>query len=341
MSTDSQADPARLIDLIGACWTTQVLHVAAALGLADLLAQQPATADDLATRTHTDAGALQRLLRALASLGLCVEREDGRYALAPAGQPLRSDAPYSLRALAIWWGRYCWSEMQGLHACVQSGSSARSRGAGEDGYAHLARDADAAAVFHRAMRERTRLIAGRLAALLDLSQSTCVLDVGGGEGELIAALLSANPKLRGVLLDLPHAFDGARKVLAASGVEQRCALLAGDFFDTLPPGADLLVLKSVLHNWDDGRAARILANCRTAMAASATLVVVERILPPRMDNSAACRAAMRADLNMLVGPGGRERQLSEFNTLLSAAGLTLQAVDVLDGELSAMRATAN
>ncbi|MBL8482675.1 MAG: hypothetical protein JNJ60_10790 [Rhodocyclaceae bacterium] len=337
---DRRSEPAALIDLIGACWTTQALYVAADLGLADLLAQQPASAEQLAACTRSHPDALRRLLRALVSLGLCAEGADGLYALTPAGQPLRKDVPASLHALAIWWGRYCWPEMQGLGESVRTGASARTLANGGGAYARLAQDGDAAAVFHRAMRSRTRLMAQALARRLDVSDCRCVLDLGGGEGELIAALLLAHPHLRGMLLDRPHALCGAKTFLAQLGLEARCELLAGDFFVSVPPGADLVVLKSVLHNWDDDQAARILANCWLALRPGARLLVIERVLPPRMHSSGACRAAMRADLNMLVGPGGRERDEHEFRALLQCAGLAVQTLLPLDAELSVITASA-
>ena len=181
------------------------------------------------------------------------------------GALLRADAPDSLRAWAIHCGKYLWPAWGRLAESVRTGTSDRKRASGTDDFGHLEHDPDAAAVFNRAMVEITRLIAQEVTRVVDFSRMVRVVDVGGGYGELLAAILGANPRLHGVLFDLPHAVDAASAPLAQAGVAARCELVAGSFFDSVPAGADAYLLKSVLHNWDDERCALILRNCRHAM----------------------------------------------------------------------------
>lgn len=192
--------------------------------------------------------------------------------------------------------------------------------AGLKGYAHIEGDPQAAAVFNQAMTELTRLAAGEIMRVYDFAPVRRLVDVGGGHGELLIRILTAYPDMRGVLLDLPHAVGVAEKRMVNAGLSDRCVCVAGSFFEGVPAGADVYVLKSILHNWEDEKSVHILRNCRRAMSADAKLVLVERAKPPRAGDSAMDRALARTDLNMLVGVGGRERSHVEFDTLLQAAG---------------------
>lgn len=322
----AQAMAARLLEMINASWMSQALCVAAELGLADLLAPGSRTADDLARAAGCEQRSMHRLMRALASIGVCTEQEDGAFALAPMGTLLRADARPSVRSWAIWWGKYQWPEWGHLRHSVRTGESARVLLSGHESYDFVMADPGAADVFNRAMSELTHLAATEVARVCDFSAAKRVVDIGGGRGELLATILSAYPALRGTLFDLPHAIAAAAALIRTPGFAQRCVLVAGDFFESVPGGGDVYILKSVLHNWDNRRSAIILDNCRRAMPGDARLVLVERIMPARMTGAATDRAVARSDLSMLVGIGGRERTETEFIALLAASGFRVAGV---------------
>lgn len=335
------ADAAReqVLGLINAAWTTQVVHACCTLGLPELLADGPADAESLARCSGSHAPSLQRLLRALASLGLCAEGEDGRFVLTDAGALLRADAPESLQAWALLTGGPQWARWGELAHSVRSGRSHRQRHGGQDDFGALGIDPAAAALFHRAMTELTRRVAAQVLSVVDLAAARCIVDVGGGSGELLAQVLQAWPAARGVLFDLPHALAGAEAVLGRAGVRERCEQVSGSFFDGVPAG-DTLLLKSVLHNWDDARCGRLLARCRAALDRGARLLVIERVLPGHMAAVPQHRAVTRSDLNMLVALSGRERCLAEFDALLAASGFALQRVLPTAGEFQVLEACA-
>jgi AraC-like DNA-binding protein len=309
-----------LFDLIDAKWTTQALGVAAELRIADHLTQA-SDIDTLASATGCDAASLHRLLRALATLQVCAQRDDGGFELGPLGALLRSDAEPSLRSWAIWSARYHWGPWGQLIESVRTGKSARELANGKEGYGHIEADPQAAGVFNGAMVEITRIIAGAVAGACDFSAAKRVVDVGGGYGELLTAILSAHPHLHGVLFDLPHAIRGARARIDAAGFASRCDLVEGSFFESLPSDCDVYVLKSILHNWDDERCEALLATCRRAMPRGARMLIVERVVPERITGGAVEQRILRSDLNMLVGLGGRERTLGELEALLQRCGL--------------------
>jgi len=342
--TFDRSDPPgapELLDIIGGSWMSQATYVAAELRIADLLAGGPRPADELAKAAECHAPSLQRLMRGLVSLGICAEREDGRFDLTPMGSLLRSDAPNSLRSWAIVWGKLQWPIWGNLLHSVRTGESARKLVLGTEGYEHLARDADAAATFNRAMAEVTRLVASEVARVYDFSGARRIVDIGGGYGELVAAILKAHPKARGVVVDLAHAREGAKRYASDAGVAERCEFVAGDFFESVPPGGDAYLLKSVLHNWNDEKSAVILRNCGRTMPRDAKLLLVERIFPARVDVSPAHQAVARSDLNMLVGPGGHERTEAEFRNLLGAAGFGPVEVFATATEFSIIESAAS
>ncbi len=316
----------RLLEQIGASWMSQAIGVAAELQLAERLSSGPKPVQDLAAEAGCHADALQRLMHALTSLEIFEERADGCFALAEAGRHLCSDAPHSLRHWAIWCGRYHWPVWAGLLESVRTGRSARQLSgveSGSSGYGHIERDPRGAAVFNQAMVEITGLVAAGLVGAYDWRQIRHVVDVGGGYGGVIAALLLAHPAMRSTLFDLPHAMDGAAAHLERAGVEARCTLVSGSFFEAVPAGGDAYLLKSILHNWDDAQCIAILKQCRRAMGDDAKLLLIERVMPARLGDNPADRAIARSDLNMLVGLSGRERSTDELRTLLEAVGFDL------------------
>jgi orsellinic acid C2-O-methyltransferase len=323
-----------LIRLINNGSMSQAACVAAELGIADLLVEGPKRADELARATGSHAPSLRRLLRALTSLELCVERDDGAFALTPIGSLLRTDAPNSLRFWTILCGKYLWPLAGDLLHSVKTGETAQRCAGGTDRFGHLETDKEAAAVFNSAMAELSRLVANEVLHAYRFGGMRRIVDVGGGYGALLAALLQAHRHLRGVLLDLPHAIDGARAQLTHAGLADRCELVAGSFFDSVPGGADAYLLKAVLHDWDNDKSMAILRNCRRAIPPEGKLIVIERIMPERFDACPLHHAIARVDLTMLVEFGGRERTEAEFRALLESAGFALAKVTATSLEYS-------
>ena len=309
-------------------WKTQALYVAAELRIAELLAAGPRTSADLAASLGAHAHALHRLMRALSTLGLCTEREDGRFELTPLGALLEEESPHSLRAWTMWWGRHLWPVWGNLLYSVRTGESARKLLLGTEGFAHLQNDPEAAAIFYRVTIELTRLTAQFVMQAYDFSGLKRIVDIGGGHGEMLAYVLRANPEASGTLFDLAVAVEGAAANYSKNhaDLDGRCAFVAGDFFESIPPGADGYILKSVIHDWDDERSAQILANCRRAMAAGARLLLIEPILPERSEASALQATLSQHDLTMLVALGAQERTEREFRDLLQAAGLQVAKI---------------
>jgi hypothetical protein len=338
MLRDESGGAADLLAVIAAGALSQAIGVAAELGIPDALKAGPADAVRLATTTSTDPRALQRLLQALASLGLVTNREDGCFGLTASGALLCRDAPQSLHAWSVWWARHQWPVWGNLRHSITTGTSARRLVTGGDDFAHLARDPDAAAVFHRAMAEFSALVSAELVRLHDFSSAERVVDIGGGYGTLLIGVMQAFPQVHGVLFDLAHAIEGARRHVAAAGLAGRCDLIIGDFFAAVPADAQKYLLKAVLHDWTDEQCLTILRNCRTAITAGGQLLVIERVLPRRIDCSRPHQAVTRADLNMLVSLGGRERSEAEYAGLLDAAGFALSNVSLTRAEYSILEA---
>jgi O-methyltransferase/methyltransferase family protein len=308
--------------LVNGYQVTQAIHVAATLGIADLLREGPHTSAELADQTETHAPSLHRVLRALAAVGVLHEGNDGRFALTEIGECLRSDAPEPVGGWAAYVGLpshfAAWANL--LHA-VRTGESAfRSAHGDTTVWEYRARHPEDGAIFDWAMTDITQRANRHLLEAHDFARFGSVVDVGGGHGALVAALLSAHPQMRGVVFDQPHVVAGARAVLEAAGVADRCEVVGGSFFDAIPAGADAYVLKAILHDWDDEDAVRILRSCREAIAADGALLVVERELGAPNENP----DGKLSDLNMMVGPGGLERTRDEFADLLAAGGFALQ-----------------
>jgi hypothetical protein len=317
------SEGARLLEMINAGWVSQALSATAELGLADCLAKKGQSAHSLASELNCNPDALQRLLRALASLEVVQEDDDGTFSLLALGQLLRSDVPDSLNAQAQWFGRYTWAFWGELAESVRTGVGGRERKKGQVGYGHLQEDAGAAKVFNHAMIELTRLVGKGVVAQCNFTEVQRMVDVGGGHGELLAAILVAHPQMHGHLVDLGHAIEGAKLHMASAGLSDRVMVEEGDFFVTLPAAADAYLLKAVLHNWDDAHCAAILATVRAAVRPDSRMVLVERVLPDQVTNSAASQSVVRSDLNMLIGLGGRERSQQEFKRLLAKAGFLI------------------
>jgi len=340
MDTGETDARARLLGLINAAWVPHAIRTACALSLPELLAQSAGRIDALAAASGTHAPSLRRLLRALASVDLCDEAEDGSFRLTSMGALLCEDEPQSLRAWALLTGGSMARNFEELEECVRTGESFRARHYGANDFSRMESDRAAALLFNRAMTNLTRRVAIEVLEAIDFGAARRIVDVGGGSGELLATVLAANANARGVLFDLAHAIGDAGPVLERAGVADRCECVAGSFFVSVPADGDTYLLKSVLHNCDDERCAQILANCRRAMAPGARLLVIERVAPLRAGNSALDRSIARSDLNMLVGLSGRERSEAEFRALFDAAELTLERIEPTAGEFQVLSVAA-
>lgn len=333
-------DHADLRAMLDGHWMTQAICAAAALGVPGILVGHPRSADDLAIETRTDPNALERLLRYLMTLGLVALRDDECFELTPKGTLLDPSSPDSLHPWALLRSAR-WPERDELEESVRTGRPSRKGPPGTDNFSALAVDANAAALFHMAMVAVTRRVAAQVLRAVQFSHSETVVDVGGGSGEFATTLLTAHSAMQGIVFDLQHARQGALLQFARASVTERCRFVEGSFFDTVPADGDTYILKSVLHNWDDARAACILARCRAALGRNARLLIVERILPEQWIACPAHRSAAASDLRMLVGLSGRERSRSEFEALLVAGMLRLNRIIPTAGEFQVMEALAS
>ena len=320
-SAEQSAAARQLVELIGGNWATQVIGVAARLGLADHVVSGVNQVEALARVCDCDPYALGRLLRGLAALGVMRLDGDGRCSLTTTGDLLRRDATLSLNAHAQWWSQQAWVVWSDLLGSVRTGQSVRQRAQGQRGFEHLNADTESAHLFHRSMAELTRLVAVDLAASSALPDAGVVMDLGGGHGELLAEVLRARPGLHGVLFDLEHAVVGAQAHLRGAGVAERVTVTSGDFFAPLPRPVDVVLLKSVLHDWNDDDAVRIAQRARDALAPDGRVLLIERVMPVQVEDRPEHRTTARSDLNMLVGLGGRERTIKEYDALLLSTGL--------------------
>jgi SAM-dependent methyltransferase len=315
--------PAVMMSLVTGYWISQAIGVIARLGVADQLEAYPRESAELARAVGTDPQALYRVLRLLASLGVFAEPTPGSFALTPLGETLRSDSASSVRNFAItetapghWlpWGR--------LLESVRTGQPMARQALGMELFEWYAQDAEEAGYFNAAMSNLSSLAASELLRVYDFSSVRTVADVGGAHGVLLMAILRANPAARGILFDLPHVIATAGDAVAAAGLPDRCQLVSGDFFEAVPEGADLHLLKQVVHDWNDEQATRLLRNCHRALAPAGKLLMVEAVIPP--DNRPSPAQAM--DLNMLVMLGGQERTKEQFEHLLQAADFRLDRI---------------
>jgi hypothetical protein len=324
------ADAAALRQLIMGFRASQMIHVAAKLGLADQLESGPQTAEVLARAVRAAPRPLYRLLRALASIGIFAERADGAFELTLMARLLQSK-PGSLRRTALIYGdEVFWAAYGQMLHSVQTGEPAFAHAHGAPLFSYLASDQRAGAVFHEAMREFSVREAAAILAAYDFSAFHNAVDIGGGQGMLIAALLGAYPKLRGTVLDLEPAADGARRLFADASLGGRASFIVGDFFGVAPPGGDLYLLKSVIHNWGDEEATRILRSCRAAIAGEGRLLVIERLVPP----GNAPSEAKLFDINMLVVLGSQERTEPEYSALFRTAGFELTRLIPTDSDMT-------
>jgi O-methyltransferase domain/Dimerisation domain len=315
--------PAQMLQIITGYWISQAIGTAARLGVSDQLADGPRNSSDVAKAVGADPVNLFRLMRMLASIGVFTMDKQERFGLTPLGGTLRSGVPGSLRDFAVaetspghWlpWGK--------MYKAIKTGKPMCNPALGMELFDWYSKNPEEGAYFNGAMGNLSAAVSGEVTRIYDFANVQKVVDVGGSHGILLAAILKANPQVRGILFDLPHVTATARESLDTQGIGERCEVVTGDFFESVPPGADLHVLKQIIHDWSDSECTTILRNCHQALNPNGKLLLVEMVIPP--DNSPSMAQVM--DLNMLVLLTGRERTESEYQTLLAAGGFKLERV---------------
>jgi hypothetical protein len=323
MNPQEQAMPpgAAILNFITGMWTAQALAAAAGLGVADHLADGPKTADQLAPAVNADAPSLYRLMRALSSVGIFAMSSEGRFSLTPLGDVLRSNVPGSMRSMLIaqmapghWlpWGK--------LETCVRTGKPVSEAALGMSAWEHYKRNPEEGNHFAAAMTAMSSTAMQAVLVAYSFAGATKVVDVGGSHGSVLAAVLQCEPSARGVLFDLPHVVEGAVPLLESTGVAGRVERVAGSFFESVPKGGDVYLLKHILHDWPDDDCVKILRNIATAMAPGGRVAVIEFLIADSVP------MATLMDLNMMVLVGGKERTSEEFGALFAKAGLRLASV---------------
>src|SRR6516162_23815 len=329
--------PIAMLEMISDVWATQAITAAADLGIADALAKGPLSADELASAINADADALSRLLRALITRGIFRQRRDGRYDLTPLADTLRSDADVSMAAFARFLGspqhREHWSH---LTEAVRTGRAVIPALRGKPFFEYLDGEPELAEIFNDAMTSISELAIAALIAGYDFSPYTTIVDVGGGHGRLLAAILGATPRARGILFDQPQVVAGASAILEEHHVADRVRVAEGSFFVAVPEGGDAYVLKNVIHDWPDEDAVRILGNVRTAAGTDKHVLLVELVIP-RHDREFLGKWT---DMEMLIGNAARERSAAEYGRLPSRAGFRMTRVVQTASPFSVVEATA-
>ena len=311
--------------------TTQALYVAAKLGVADHLQHGPKKSEELAKEVQANPKALFRLMRHLAAIGVFTQDESGKFGLAPLGELLCTDNPESMRYGAIFTGEENYKAAGNLLHSVRTGETAFNNLYGKGHFDWMAEHADASSTFNKAMAQSLRRQANPVESY-DYSGKRLVVDVGGGRGDLISSVLVANPAMEGILYDLPQGSAEALSLLQAKGVEDRCRIKTGSFFDSIPSGGDVYVLSRILHDWPDDKAATILANCRKAIKDDGTLLIRDSVIS---DNDVQ---GSTMDITMMIMTGGKERTEAEWKNLLQSAGFALTRVYKKEGQFDLIEA---
>lgn len=312
-----------LIRLLTGMWAMKSIAVAARLCIPDLLSDGGKTADEIAASAKVDAGAAARLLRGLASVGVLERRDGGRYVLTEVGERLRSGVPGTFRDAFIAEADLVhWQSWEHLEDSVRSGRPRPAEVVGMPAFDWYAKNPEEGQQFGRAMENVSRFAASAVLEAYDFSDVKTIMDVGGGNGSLALAILETHPEMRGKIADLPYMQEQAHAGIRAAGAAGRCAFEACDFFESVPKGADLHVLKFILHDWTDEECVRILERCRQSLAPGGRLLVVEMLIPEEIRPD----FVMLMDLNMLALTGGRERTQEEFGRLFESSGFRLSRV---------------
>jgi hypothetical protein len=316
----------------------QALHVAAKLRIADLLIDGPKNVTDLAQKTSSDESSLYRVLRALTSFGVFAEKSNRVFELTPSAELLRSNVKGSLRDIATFMGEdWHWEVWGQMLYSVQTGKPAWAKVHGKEVFPYFSENKQAARIFDDAMSSNTSLAIEALLKAYDFSQFGILVEVAGGHGRLLAAVLAATPRLKGILFDQPYVIDGAGEYLKDSEVVSRIELQSGDFFVSVPRGGDAYLMKHIIHDWDDERALSILRNVKGAMNPGSKLLLVEVVISGENTPD----VGKFVDLEMLVSPGGKERTAAEYDELFAQAGFKLTRIIPTESPYSVIEGVAS
>lgn len=323
MSPDQQNQMQTLLQMISGYWVSQTIYAASKLGIPDLLSEGPRPIEFLAQSTQSNPDFLYRVLRALCSVGIFEELPGKTFQLTELGRPLQSDAPDSVRAISIMTGEEHYFAWGHLKQSLLTGQLPFEIAYGTGVFDYFKSHPEAGEAFNAAMTSMVKNVHAAAIPSYDFAAIKRLVDVGGGHGLLLSLILQRYPNMSGILFDLPHVASGATLHLREAQVEDRCEIACGNFFESVPSGADAYLLSHIIHDWNDESATLILRNVREAMNAESKLLLVEYLIKPGNASS----MAKYMDLNMLVmTPGGRERTEAEYKALLDAAGLTLTRV---------------
>lgn len=331
----TEASPQQQLDrMITGYWISQAIYAAAKFGIADHLHDGPKSVEQLAAATSTNPDALYRLLRALASVGIFAEGEPRQFSLTPLAEPLQSDVPGSKRALALMSGDEQFRTWAEIEYSIQTGKIAFDKAFGKPIFEYLGENPDKARIFDAAMVDVHGRESDVVLGAYDFTQVGVLADIGGGNGSQISRILEKHDGLKGILFDLPHVVERAEKPIESAGLADRCQLVGGSFFESVPGGADVYVMRHIIHDWDDEKSETILRNCHQAMSSDAKLLIVESVIPPGNEPF----GGKFLDLVMLLIPGGKERTADEYRALLAKTGFELTQIIPTGSEVSIIEA---
>lgn len=324
-----------LMQMIAGKWIAQAISVAARFRVADHLATGPKTAAVVAAATGTQPALLYRIMRALGNVGVLMESADGKFSLTSVGEYLRSDVPGSMRAISTYCGDpWSWKPWGEIAERVRTGEPPFERVFKQSPWEYLAEHPDESETFNEGMTGFSRMEADAVVKAYDFSRFGTIVDVGGGHGSLLCSILTASPKSKGIVSDLPQVVAGAPATIHAAGLADRCRTEAGSFFETVPAGGDAYLFKHIIHDWNDAKSTEILKTCRKAMKPETKLLLIEMVIPPAGEP----HFGKILDLEMLVICDGKERTESEYRDLLAGAGFRLNRIVPTEAPVSVIEA---
>lgn len=331
----------KLNQLISGYCITQLIYVATKLGIADLLKDGPKSIKELADITRTDESALYRVLRALTSVGLFAEAEDEKsFKMTDFAIPLQTDAPNSVRNNIIINGEeFVWKPWGELLYAVETGKSPFEKVFDMNLFQYFEKAPQAGDIFNKCMSNNTKSVIDSILENYDFSSYQKVIDIGGGTGTFITSILRRYPYIQGVLFDVPHVVDRAKEIINKWGLANRCEIIGGEFFVSVPSGGDAYILKNIIHDWDDEQAVKILKNCRKAMNGKEKLILVEIVLEPNNPGISEEHYQTNTlfDVHMMIlTAGGRERTEKEFRNILKTSGYELERIININSSLSVL-----
>lgn len=324
MQTDQKTAAEIVREMAGGFTLTQVLYTAVKLGIADHLKNGPLPSHELARAVYADRQSLHRFLRMMVVVNLLVQHGDGGFALSALGELLRTDHPDSLCNRILYIGEVNYPAAQGMSHAVQTGEPGFDHIFSMPFFEYFSRNPHIGALFNELMSQGVEDRVAGIVLAYDFSKARSIVDVGGGKGTLISAILKANSQATGILFDAPSVLAEAENYLAANGLAERCQTVSGDFFqDDLPPDADIYILSNILHDWEDASVAQILNNCSGVMLPDSRLLVIEQLMPKHVLDAPVTVAS---DLSMMLLLRGRERTEAEYREILSQAGLQVTSL---------------